>query len=84
MPTEIKNLPLAQAVIYLSEEVDNLRAEIQALKEPLPRIRKPIQITHGDEGENEIFAVCDDGTIWRAILSSKEDFWYKLTPIPQD
>jgi len=63
------------AILDLADQIDNLRAQI-TFKEP-PTNAKPIQIAYDD---GEIFAVGDDGTIWRLTLGQ----WCLVPPIPQD
>jgi len=48
-------------------------------------MRKVIQITIS-AGDNwtEVYALCNDGTIWSEATPSNEFIWTKLPPIPQD
>lgn len=50
--------------------------------------RRAIQITVTQETDaryGELFAICDDGTIWSMTFRGTElDPWVELPPIPQD
>jgi len=52
-------------------------------------MRKIVQITTGGNENEELFALCDDGTLWQTSSpfvgeDSKYHLWYSVIPIPQD
>lgn len=49
---------------------------------PPPRPRKIIQLTAtaGTNAEGELFALCDDGTVWTLTYAGQ---WHEMPAIPQ-
>jgi hypothetical protein len=51
-------------------------------------MRKPINIAVRPGGDNYydlIYAVCDDGTVWRKYMDAHKDYeWERISNIPQD
>jgi hypothetical protein len=53
---------------------------LSKLETPPGIIRKPTQVSFG---ENEIIALCDDGSIWYKQIGSDHFKWVRQPDIPQ-
>jgi len=68
------------AILQLNHDVEILLARLEA-REQIKTIRKVVQISYYN---NELIALCDDGTIWNHFGYAETSKWLKFVEIPQD
>jgi hypothetical protein len=50
----------------------------------MAKTRKVIQIAMGGEGNDQLYALCDDGTIWKRLKHAGGYEWIQITAdVPQ-
>jgi len=68
------------AILHLNHDVEILLARLEA-REQIKTVRKVVQISYYN---NELIALCNDGTIWSHFGYAETSKWLKFVEIPQD